>query len=111
MNERNKERLTFVAIAAAAVAVSVGIVWGGSQIIHERDTQEVPATIVPTCLTEDSEGPCWWDASVSGNQTGDSFVVDADGNVTYLSVLPSCADAPEFKCLDGEDRVRHERIG
>jgi hypothetical protein len=42
-----------------------------------------PATSLPACPTEDSNG-CAWDASQHGNGIGRSFVADDQGNVTYL---------------------------
>jgi len=36
------------------------------------------------CATEDSPGPCYWDADVQGNGEGRSFLVEKDGTVTYL---------------------------
>jgi hypothetical protein len=38
---------------------------------------------LPPCPTEDSVG-CYWDASARGNGVGQSFTVDAEGQVTYL---------------------------
>lgn len=39
----------------------------------------------PACESEGQEyGPCLWDASVSGNGEGDSFLVEEGGSVTYL---------------------------
>lgn len=38
----------------------------------------------PACPTEDSVGPCVWNAATSGNGQGTSFLVDADQNVVYL---------------------------
>ena len=35
------------------------------------------------CATEDSDGPCYWDASRRGNGAGRSFVVSDDGEVFY----------------------------
>lgn len=35
------------------------------------------------CATEDSPGPCYWDASAQGNGVGHSFYVDAQNNVLY----------------------------
>lgn len=37
----------------------------------------------PPCESEDSEGPCRWDAKTMGNGTGKSFTVEADGTVKY----------------------------
>lgn len=39
---------------------------------------------LPRCQTEDSIGPCYWDAKTQGNGNGTSFWVDKDGNVHYL---------------------------
>lgn len=39
----------------------------------------------PACEGEGQEyGPCLWDATVSGNGSGDSFIVEEDGSVTYI---------------------------
>jgi hypothetical protein len=39
----------------------------------------------PACEDEGQEyGPCLWDASASGNGSGDSFIVEEDGSVTYI---------------------------
>ncbi|QFG25415.1 hypothetical protein [Actinomadura sp. WMMB 499] len=38
----------------------------------------------PPCVTEDSPGPCYWDAEIQGNGEGRSFLVHADGTVQYL---------------------------
>lgn len=38
---------------------------------------------LPPCPTEDSAGPCYWDAERQGNGTGQSFTVNPDGSVTY----------------------------
>jgi hypothetical protein len=35
------------------------------------------------CATEDSPGPCYWDASTMGNEHGRSFLVMTDGEVFY----------------------------
>lgn len=35
------------------------------------------------CATEDSTGPCYWDATRQGNGKGRSFTVTADGKVHY----------------------------
>jgi hypothetical protein len=36
------------------------------------------------CATEDSAGPCYWDAAHRGNGKGKSFRVLANGKVEYL---------------------------
>lgn len=39
----------------------------------------------PACESEDQEyGPCLWDARVMGNGSGESFIVEEDGSVSYL---------------------------
>jgi hypothetical protein len=35
------------------------------------------------CVTEDSDGPCYWDASVRGNHEGRSFTVTKTQKVVY----------------------------
>lgn len=37
----------------------------------------------PPCESEDSDGPCRWDANKMGNGKGRSFTVEADGTVRY----------------------------
>lgn len=39
----------------------------------------------PACESEDQEyGPCLWDARSMGNGSGESFIVEEDGSVSYL---------------------------
>jgi hypothetical protein len=47
-----------------------------------------PGASLPACATEDSAGPCRWDASRQGNGQGRSFWVDQDQQVHYLDPLP-----------------------
>ena len=35
------------------------------------------------CASEDSVGPCYWDATRAGNRQGKSFVVTDDNEVFY----------------------------
>ena len=44
----------------------------------------VPAPYVP-CAEEDSPGPCYWDAARRGNGEGNSFIVNNDQTVTYVT--------------------------
>jgi hypothetical protein len=37
------------------------------------------------CITEDSPGPCYWDAAKRGNGSGRSFLVNPDQKVIYVS--------------------------
>jgi hypothetical protein len=47
---------------------------------------DVTATApIPACATEDSTGPCHWDATTRGNHTGRSFTRTSDGTVTYTN--------------------------
>lgn len=39
----------------------------------------------PPCPTEDSSGPCFWDAKTQGNGKGRSFWVLADGTVAHVT--------------------------
>ncbi len=51
-----------------------------------KATQELVNNKLPSqpCLTEDSKGPCFWDAGTRGNGKGRSFWVDINGGVHYL---------------------------
>lgn len=52
----------------------------------------------PACEDEGQEyGPCFWDASVSGNGSGDSFIVEEDGSVTYVRKQDGTAVAQDVK--------------
>ena len=53
-----------------------------------------PTTPAPTtaplspyvpCADEDSPGPCYWDAARRGNGEGNSFIVNNDQTVTYVT--------------------------
>lgn len=44
-------------------------------------TDPIPTT---PCLTEDSAGPCIWDANTRGNGRGTAFWVDSDQTVHYF---------------------------
>ena len=48
-----------------------------------------PATAALTpyvpCAEEDSPGPCYWDAARRGNGQGNSFIVNKDQTVTYVT--------------------------
>jgi hypothetical protein len=64
-----------------------------------------PATVRP-CATEDSPGPCHWNAQTRGNGRGRSFTRAADGTITYTlpASLPSWAHwktAPRGACRHG----------
>lgn len=45
---------------------------------------------VPACVSEDQlAGPCFWDATVSGDGGGRSFLVEEDGSVSYMEPTPT----------------------
>lgn len=45
---------------------------------------------VPACVSEDqSVGPCFWDATISGDGGGRSFLVEEDGAVSYVEPTPT----------------------
>lgn len=53
---------------------------------------------IPACEDEGQEyGPCLWDASVSGNGEGDSFLVEEDGSISYLTWADGTATAAPAK--------------
>jgi len=94
-NDRALLAATLVGLAA------LGAMFVGCAPAAQSD-QKTGEYVVSLCPTEDSEGPCWWDADIQGNGTGVSFLVTKNGDVYYLLELPTCADAPEFDCLTGE---------
>lgn len=52
----------------------------------------------PACEDEGQEyGPCLWAASASGNGSGDSFVVEEDGSVTYVRRQDGTAGGQDVK--------------
>lgn len=64
-------------IAALTVATACGT---GHQV-HESPKPTIKST---PCATEDSPGPCYWDAQHRGNGKGKSFRVLKNGKVEYL---------------------------
>ena len=46
---------------------------------------QTPLTPYTACISEDSPGPCYWNAAQRGNGTGTSFIVNADQSVTYVT--------------------------
>ena len=82
----------------------------------------------PACESEDQEyGPCLWDARTAGNGSGESFLVEEDGSVSYLrwrdvrevafpdwlwvgSVAPASTDGLPA-CADVQGRVTCQRDG
>lgn len=45
----------------------------------------VDVSETPSCESEEQEyGPCLWDARTMGNGSGESFIVEEDGSVSYL---------------------------
>lgn len=52
----------------------------------------------PACEDEGQEyGPCLWDATISGNGSGDSFIVEEDGSVTYIRKQDGTAIGQDVK--------------
>lgn len=50
---------------------------------------------VPACVSEDQlVGPCFWDATVSGDGSGVSFLVGEDGSVSYVEPAAGGASTP-----------------
>ena len=50
---------------------------------------------VPACVSEDQlVGPCFWDATVSGDGSGASFLVEEDGSVSYVEPAAGGASTP-----------------
>lgn len=58
----------------------------------------VDVSRTPACEDEGQEyGPCFWDATISGNDSGDSFIVEEDGSVTYVRKQDGTAVAQDVK--------------
>lgn len=69
--------------APAVAATQGGGLTGGWVSVETGAPVDVSET--PACEDEGQEyGPCLWDASSAGNGSGDSFLVEEDGSVTYL---------------------------
>lgn len=71
--------LAFLILALAAV------LW-----VFNGDTRQVDPVVQRAvemgyfpCASEDSAGPCYWDASRQGNGQGRSFVITDDNEVFY----------------------------
>ena len=75
-----------VRIGGLALATGVGVLAGvGVAGAPPERVFEAPSYgySVPPCPTEDSPGPCFWDAATMGNGRGRSFVVGVDQVVRY----------------------------
>ena len=99
----------------------------GSWVLAETGAP-VDVSGTPACESEDQEyGPCLWDARVMGNGSGESFIVEEDGSVSYLrwrdarevaypgwlwvgSVEPATTDGLP-SCADVHGEVTCERDG
>lgn len=70
-------------VPAYAAGDGVGIPAGGWVLASNGRPVDVSET--PACESEDQEyGPCLWDARTMGNGSGESFIVEEDGSVSYL---------------------------
>jgi hypothetical protein len=66
------------------VLVSAVIMIGYGQLANAKPVHSSDWTRgYSACATEDSSGPCYWDAQDMGNGHGRSFVVTADGQLHY----------------------------
>ena len=81
-----------LASGIAVLAVGVASAFGGLGIKSEITHAQPPAPSAQTsqgpenlCPTEDSPGPCFWDAKTQGNHKGRSFWVLADGTVAHVT--------------------------
>ena len=71
-----------------APAIVAGLILGAG-IGHARMPNDLATLRSPenpsVCVTEDSPGPCFWDAKTQGNGKGTSFWVLADGTVAHVT--------------------------
>lgn len=74
-----------------AVLVSLVVLFGAA-CEYETTTNPNPASTgdvkswtrgYKPCKTEDSNGPCYWNARKRGNGKGKSFVIHKNGDVEY----------------------------
>lgn len=75
-----------VGATALTAALCIGFGWNVVTLAADKAAERMPESSridVPTCATEDSVGPCFWDAT-RGNRHGRSFVVGADQVIYYL---------------------------
>lgn len=128
-------RTVVMALVAGVLALA------GCAPAYASDGVETPAgswvlastgnpVVVPDtpCESEDQEyGPCLWDARTMGNGSGESFIVEEDGSVSYLRwrdarevAFPGWLWVGRFKgastgelpaCADVQGRVTCERDG
>lgn len=78
------------AVAAAVTAGGLALALGPSSptsVATPRPAAVTGGPLAP-CPTEDSPGPCWWDAAARGNGEGHSFWAAADGAVWPLDGAP-----------------------
>jgi hypothetical protein len=52
--------------------------------LQSRLDLELAEAAYEPCASEDSDGPCLWNAAIRGNGIGASFVRNADGTIDYL---------------------------
>jgi hypothetical protein len=72
--------------AAAAVAVAITLLAGGTVAAEAKGNAPSWAPKgYKACATEDSAGPCYWDASKRGNRKGLTFYVRKSGTVVYAA--------------------------
>jgi hypothetical protein len=65
----------------------------------------------PACEDEGQEyGPCLWDASASGNGSGDSFIVEEDGSVTYIRRQDGTATGVDVKKKKKSKKKQEEDV-
>lgn len=84
-----------VGACAPAYAAPIDLIQGWVTV----DTgAPVDVSGTPACEDEGQEyGPCFWDASASGNGAGDSFIVEEDGSVTYVRKDDGTATGQDVK--------------
>lgn len=84
-----------VGACAPAYAAPIDLIQGWVAV----DTgAPVDVSGTPACEDEGQEyGPCLWDATASGNSSGDSFIVEEDGSVTYIRKQDGTATGQDVK--------------
>lgn len=67
---------------SAFAAICALLIAGTVMLLFPASFHDVTGGYSP-CVTEDSPGPCYWDAKTMGNGQGRSFTIDTNQHITY----------------------------
>ena len=74
-----------LSMLATGATIGAALVLAATFSPNVGDVESVgePNGQIAECESEDSAGPCYWDAATRGNGLGESFMVNADQTVIY----------------------------